>query len=132
VSDGTRLREEFLLDPSVTFLNHGSFGASPRAVFETYQEWQPGDEVLSTDLEYGALDLMWEHVCGDFGASYVRTPIRLPVTSAEEIVDAIWAGVGPRTLGRWSAASSLSASFSPSALHWWRLDAGVRERSRRL
>jgi isopenicillin-N epimerase len=154
VSDGTRLREEFILDPSVTFLNHGSFGASPRAVFETYQEWQlelerqpvlflarrldellaeartalgayvgadpddlvfvpnvtaginvaarplglqPGDEVLSTDLEYGALDLMWERACGDVGARYVRTPIRLPVTSAEEIVDAIWAGIGPRT-----------------------------------
>src|SRR5882762_791777 len=40
VSDGTRLRDEFLLDPSVTFLNHGSFGATPRAVFERYQEWQ--------------------------------------------------------------------------------------------
>jgi isopenicillin-N epimerase len=40
VSDGTRLREDFLLDPSVTFLNHGSFGATPRAVFETYQERQ--------------------------------------------------------------------------------------------
>jgi isopenicillin-N epimerase len=154
VSDGTRLREKFLLDPSVTFLNHGSFGATPRAVFERYQEWQlelerqpvlfldrrldallaearavlgayvgadpddlvfvpnatagvnvaawplglqPGDEVLSTDLEYGAIDLTWEHVCGDLGARYVRTPIRLPVTSAEEIVDAVWAGVGPRT-----------------------------------
>ncbi len=154
VSDGARLREEFLLDPSVTFLNHGSFGATPRAVFERYQEWQlelerqpvlfiarrldallaeargelgayvgadpddlvfvqnagaavniaawpldlqPGDEVLSTDLEYGALDLTWEHVCGDFGARYVRTPIRLPVTSAEEICETVWAGVGPRT-----------------------------------
>ena len=40
VSDGTRLRDAFLLDPSVTFLNHGSFGATPRAVFERYQEWQ--------------------------------------------------------------------------------------------
>jgi isopenicillin-N epimerase len=58
---------------------------------------QAGDEVLSTDLEYGALDLTWEHVCGDFGARYVRTPIRLPVTSAEEIVETIWAGVGPLT-----------------------------------
>jgi selenocysteine lyase/cysteine desulfurase len=40
VSDGTRLRDEFLPDPSVTFLNHGSFGATPRAMFERYQEWQ--------------------------------------------------------------------------------------------
>jgi len=40
VSDSTALSAEFLLDPSVTFLNHGSFGAVPRAVFERYQEWQ--------------------------------------------------------------------------------------------
>jgi isopenicillin-N epimerase len=154
VSDGIDLRAEFLLDPSVTFLNHGSFGASPRAVVERYQDWQlelerqpvlflarrldglladargalgayvgadpddlvfvpnatsgvnlaawslglqAGDEVLSTNLEYGALDLTWEHVCGHFGARYVRTPIPLPVTSADEIVEAIWSAVGPRT-----------------------------------
>ena len=53
--------------------------------------------MLSTNLEYGALDLAWEHVCGDFGARYVRTPVRLPVESAEEIVETIWSGVGPRT-----------------------------------
>jgi isopenicillin-N epimerase len=154
VSDGTDLRDEFLLDPSVTFLNHGSFGACPRAVFERYQEWQlelerqpvlflarrleellaearaalggyvgadpddlvfvpnptaglnvaaraiglhSGDEVLSTDLEYGALDLTWGHICKELGARYVRTPIRLPVESAAEIVDAVWSGVGPHT-----------------------------------
>jgi isopenicillin-N epimerase len=34
------MREEFLLDPGVVFLNHGSFGACPRAVFERYQAWQ--------------------------------------------------------------------------------------------
>lgn len=36
----TPLREHFLLDPSVTFLNHGSFGACPKPVFEEYQRWQ--------------------------------------------------------------------------------------------
>jgi isopenicillin-N epimerase len=154
VSDGTGLRSAFLLDESVTFLNHGSFGATPRDVFERYQQWQlelerqpvlflarrletlladaraalgdyvgaspddlvfvpnatagvnvaawpvglqAGDEVLSTDLEYGALDLMWEHVCGDFGARYVRAPVRLPVESEHAIVDAVWSRVGPRT-----------------------------------
>jgi isopenicillin-N epimerase len=154
VSDGTDLRDEFLLDASVTFLNHGSYGACPRAVFARYQEWQlelerqpvlflsrrierlladaraalgeyvgadpddlvfipnatagvniaawpsgltQGDEVLTTNLEYGALDLTWEHVCGDFGARYVRMPVQLPVRSPDDIVDAVWEGVGPRT-----------------------------------
>lgn len=34
------LSSQFLLDPDVVFLNHGSFGATPRAVFERYQAWQ--------------------------------------------------------------------------------------------
>ncbi|MGE5071805.1 MAG: aminotransferase class V-fold PLP-dependent enzyme [Anaerolineae bacterium] len=34
------LESEFLLDPTVCFLNHGSFGATPRAVFDVYQAWQ--------------------------------------------------------------------------------------------
>src|SRR6476660_6797218 len=34
------LRREFLLDPEVTFLNHGSYGACPRPVFERYQALQ--------------------------------------------------------------------------------------------
>lgn len=34
------LRDLFLLRPDVVFLNHGSFGACPRPVFEAYQQWQ--------------------------------------------------------------------------------------------
>lgn len=34
------LRRSFLLDPEIVFLNHGSFGATPRAVFDDYQDWQ--------------------------------------------------------------------------------------------
>ena len=30
----------FLLNPNITFLNHGSYGATPRPVFESYQNWQ--------------------------------------------------------------------------------------------
>lgn len=36
----TSLKELFLLDPEVAFLNHGSFGATPRPVFDEYQAWQ--------------------------------------------------------------------------------------------
>ena len=34
------LHRQFLLNPEIIFLNHGSFGATPRPVFETYQRWQ--------------------------------------------------------------------------------------------
>ena len=34
------LKEYFLLDPTLVFLNHGSFGATPKPVFEAYQNWQ--------------------------------------------------------------------------------------------
>ncbi|PJH75787.1 MAG: aminotransferase, partial [Anaerolineae bacterium CG_4_9_14_0_8_um_filter_58_9] len=34
------LKRHFLLDPTVTFLNHGSFGATPKPVFAAYQGWQ--------------------------------------------------------------------------------------------
>jgi isopenicillin-N epimerase len=34
------MREQFLLDPDLVFLNHGSYGACPREVFADYQRWQ--------------------------------------------------------------------------------------------
>lgn len=57
----------------------------------------PGDEVLSTDHEYGALDRAWRFVCQKRGARYIRQPVDLPVTSAEQVMEAIWAGVTGRT-----------------------------------
>jgi len=34
------LHQQFLLNPEIIFLNHGSFGATPRPVFDAYQSWQ--------------------------------------------------------------------------------------------
>jgi isopenicillin-N epimerase len=148
------VRAEFLLDPDVVFLNHGSFGACPRPVFKRYQAWQrelerqpvefiarrlpgllaearaalgayvgadpddlvfvpnatsgvnlaaralelrPGDEVLSTDLEYGACDLVWEDACARAGATYVRAKVELPLESPDDVVEQLFAHAGERT-----------------------------------
>ena len=45
----TRL-DPFLLDPEVVYLNHGSFGACPRPVFDVYQAWQREFEREPVDL----------------------------------------------------------------------------------
>ena len=56
-----------------------------------------GDEVLATDHEYGAADLLWETVCAGAGARYIRQPVPLPVRSHDEVADAIWSAVTERT-----------------------------------
>lgn len=162
------LKQHFLLDPEIHFLNHGSFGACPKPVFEAYQAWQrrlerqpvlflgrehdsllqesraalgaylnasaddlvyipnathgvnivarslnlqPGEEVLTSDHEYGACDFTWEFLCGKRGAKYIHQPIRLPVQTEEEIVSQFWAGVTGRT-----RVIYLSHITSPTAL----------------
>lgn len=148
------MKKHFLLNPEITFLNHGSFGACPKPVFKTYQAWQlelerqpveflgrrvtsllaeareklaeylncaaqdviyfpnpttainmvvrslelhPGDEILTTDHEYGAMDRTWRYYCAKSGAKYIQRHIPLPVTSHAEFVEHFWAGVTPQT-----------------------------------
>jgi isopenicillin-N epimerase len=162
------LRLLFLLDDTIHFLNHGSFGACPRPVFEAYQAWQrrlerqpvlflgrelagldqqarqvlatylhtaaenlafipnatqgvnvvsrslalgPGDEILTSDHEYGACDYAWEFSCKKSGATIIHQPIPLPVHSSEEMLEQFWQGVTPRT-----RVISLSHITSPTAL----------------
>ncbi len=148
------IKSQFLLDPGITFLNFGSFGACPKPIFEDYQKWQlelerepvqfitvngpdylqksrvalsnflncdhndlvyvtnpsyavnliaksldlqPGDEILTTDLEYGACDKTWEYYCAKKGASYKRTPITLPLKNKETFIEEFFNGVSHRT-----------------------------------
>lgn len=164
----TDFKQYFLLDPEIHFLNHGSFGATPKPVMDAYQRWQmrlerqpvlflgceydallresrqalgkflhadaddlayipnathgvniiarsmdlqPGDEILTTDHEYGACDFAWEYVCGKTGANYLHRSIPLPPGSEEEIVEQFWTGVTPRT-----KVVYLSHITSPTAL----------------
>ena len=58
---------------------------------------QPGDEILGTDLEYGACERTWEWFTAKQGARYVRARIPLPATDPEAIVEAIFAAVTPHT-----------------------------------
>jgi len=151
VTKTPHIRDEFLLDREVVFLNHGSYGACPREIFARYQEWQlelerqpvaflgrrldgllaearaalgayvnadpddlvfvqnatagvnlaawavaleAGDEVVTTNVEYGALDLAWQHVCSHAPAEYRRMPVTVPL---DDPVEEIWSGVTDRT-----------------------------------
>jgi len=149
-----KIRSQFLIDPSVTFLNHGSFGATPEPVFREYQHWQlemerqpveflgrripqllaearaglgeflgthadnliytqnvtislniiarslelgAGDEVLTTNHEYGAIDRTWRFLAGERGFKYINQLIPTPLTTAKKFVEDFWAGVTPCT-----------------------------------
>jgi isopenicillin-N epimerase len=150
------------------FLNHGSFGACPRPIFERYQQWQlelerqpveflgrrhdelirdalnslgdflgtsgenlifvpnattglntvirslkleAGDEILTTDHEYGALNLTWQYIQREKGIEIVPVTLPLPVMEDKDIVNAIWQGVTART-----KIIFLSHITSPTAL----------------
>ncbi|MBS4044037.1 MAG: aminotransferase class V-fold PLP-dependent enzyme [Chitinophagaceae bacterium] len=56
-----------------------------------------GDEVLTTNLEYGACDKTWNYYCKKVGAKYIRQPITFPLTTKEQFVDDFFKGLTPKT-----------------------------------
>jgi isopenicillin-N epimerase len=72
---------------------------------------QPGDEILTTDHEYGACRNTWQFICEHTGAQYVERPMLPPFTSEEAFVEQFWAGVTTRT-----RVIYLSHITSPTAL----------------
>ena len=145
---------EFLLDPDVVYLNHGSFGACPAGVFAEYQRLQrrleaqpvrflrrerpllvaearkqlaefvgadptnvvfvtnptfavneiarslelgPGDEVLTTNHEYGACRNVWQFVAERTGCSIVEAPLPVTFDSEPSLVDAVFSAATTRS-----------------------------------
>jgi len=167
----SEIRELFLLDPEVVFLNHGSFGAVPRAVFEEQERLRreleaepvlflarrlderlaavreevgelvgadaddlglvpntttamnavafsldlgPGDEIVTTTHEYGAMAILWDEVSRLTGATVRPAPLAEPATTADEIVEAVEATLTERTRVLFcSHVTSLSATVLP-------------------
>lgn len=56
-----------------------------------------GDEILSTNHEYGAMDRTWHFYCKKSGVKYVRQAISLPITSKEKILEEFWKGLTSKT-----------------------------------
>ena len=66
------LKNQFLLNPSVIYLNHGSFGATPRPVFDCYQKWQYDLESQPTEFLGRRANNLLEHSRGIL-AGYLGT-----------------------------------------------------------
>ncbi len=58
---------------------------------------KPGDEILTSSLEYGACDKAWEYYCEKTGAIYVKQPISLPINSKEEFIAEFFKGLSSKT-----------------------------------
>ncbi|KAI1169682.1 selenocysteine lyase [Nemania sp. FL0916] len=61
------------------------------------QEFQPGDELLTTNHAYSSVIIMMKHVAKRDGANVVIAKVPFPVASPDEVLDSILACVTPRT-----------------------------------
>ncbi|HEY2105714.1 MAG TPA: aminotransferase class V-fold PLP-dependent enzyme [Candidatus Binataceae bacterium] len=59
--------------------------------------FKPGDEILTTSLTYGAIDLAAGHIARARGATVVRMPIPFPNPTPERCLESLQAALTPRT-----------------------------------
>jgi isopenicillin-N epimerase len=59
--------------------------------------FKSGDEILTTSLTYGAIDLAAEHIARRYAATVVRMPIPFPNPSPARCLEALHAALTPRT-----------------------------------
>jgi len=67
------LKAQFMLDPDIVFLNHGSFGATPRPVFDVFQEWQRRFEFQPVAFVDREMPGYLEQARSELGA-YINSP----------------------------------------------------------
>ncbi len=58
---------------------------------------EPGDEIVITNREYGAMRLLWEETASRTGARLVVAALPVRVGGGDELLNAIWDAVTPRT-----------------------------------
>lgn len=56
-----------------------------------------GDEVLTTNLEYGACDRTWKYYCDKNGARYIQQEIKFPLANKEAFIEQFVAGITANT-----------------------------------
>ena len=98
------LARQFLIREDVVFLNHGSFGACPRPVFEKYQQWQL--ELERQPVEFLGRNLVERMVNGQPGLviefeGAVETVIAFDVDG--DHITNIWAIRNPEKLQPWKS-----------------------------
>ena len=60
-------------------------------------DWQPGDEILASDQEYGSIDNCLSHAECRYGVVVRRAPISIPPAEPEQIVDSFRRALTART-----------------------------------
>ena len=60
-------------------------------------DWQPGDEILASDQEYGAIDNCLHHAERRYGVVVRRAPISIPPVEPEQIVESFRRALTART-----------------------------------
>src|SRR5262245_39839092 len=81
-SFGRGLLDEWLLDPAVTYLNHGTLGATPRRVLEA-------QHALQEEIERQPASVLYRGIIGMLGAERPpRTRLRAAADAVAEFVGA--------------------------------------------
>jgi len=78
----------------LVFVTNPSFAVN---LIATNFPLQPGDEILTTDIEYGACDRIWEFHCEKNKAVYRKQKINLPIKNKESFIADFFEGLRPTT-----------------------------------